>query len=73
VSRCCDEPDCRRKIPIGIYLADFSERVFAATSSRERSPGHYAAKTRHDITPQMRRFIKANPAWVRKVLREARP
>lgn len=72
MSACCSDPECRRRIPIGIYMGDFSGTVYAATSSRERSPGHYAAKSRHDITRQMRRFIEMNPQWVRAVLRGAK-
>ena len=70
---CCDEPDCRRRYPIGIYLADFSDRVFAATTRRvvrERGDGTatFAATGRHDVTRQVREFISRNPDWVGAVL-----
>jgi hypothetical protein len=32
--------------------------------------GTFAATRKHDITRQMRRFIRANAEWVREVLTE---
>lgn len=66
---CCDDYRCQRKRPIGIYMADLSSRVYAATDYQERSPGRYTAYRRHDITDQVRQFIITNPQWVRAVLR----
>lgn len=34
---CCTEPGCRRSYPISIYLADFSNRVFAGAPRWRRS------------------------------------
>jgi len=73
MSDCCNEPPCRRKRPIGIYRGDFGGQVYAATSMRvvkDHGDGTatFAASIKHDITPQMRRFIRANAEWVREVL-----
>lgn len=70
---CCGEPECRRHYPIGLYLADFSGTVYAVTKRRviaDRSDGTatYAASERHDVTPQMREFIRRNPEWTRAAL-----
>jgi hypothetical protein len=73
---CCDEPECRRKQPIGLYLGDFSDTVYVVTKYRLRAkPGtgdreHKVAVDRHDITEQMKSFVRANAAWVRDVLKE---
>jgi len=73
---CCEEPECRRRYPIAVYMADFSERVFAATGRRvvsEHADGTatFAATERHDITAQVREFVFRNPAWVRAILDNA--
>jgi len=70
---CCDEADCRRKQPIGIYRGDFGGRIYAATSMRlvgdhGDGTGTFAASVKHDITRQMVRFIRANAEWVREIL-----
>ena len=70
MSGCCHEPGCKRRHPIGLYAGDFSGQVFAVTRRRvvkENDDGTatYAATERHDVTEQMRRFIKDNEAWVR--------
>src|SRR5690348_11798505 len=70
---CCGEAYCRRKHPIGIYRGDFTGQVYAATSmrlvhDRGDGTGTFAASTKHDITRQMRRFIRANREWVLEVL-----
>ena len=70
---CCGEPECRRHYPIGLYLADFSGRVFAVTRRRvvaERGDGTatFAASERHDVTPQLREFVRRNPEFVRALL-----
>lgn len=72
-SGCCAEPGCRRHYPIALYLADFSGRVFAATrrrvvSEREDGTATFAATDRHDVTDQMREFIRRNSEWVREQL-----
>jgi len=72
---CCGEPDCTRKHPVGIYLADISDRVYVVTRRRlvrENPDGTalFAAAGRHDVTLQMREFIRRNPDWVRAVLGE---
>ena len=72
---CCTEPECRRHYPIGLYLADFSDRVFAVTKRRvvaERGDGTatFAASERHDVTPQLREFVRRNPEFVRSLLTE---
>lgn len=70
---CCAEPECRRHYPIGLYLGDFSGTVYAVTKRRvvaEREDGTatFAASERHDVTRQLREFIRRNPAWVRAQL-----
>ena len=74
MSDCCDEPGCRRRQPIHLYLGDFSGTVWAATRWR-KAPGVLTdtmiAKERHDVTRQMREFIRRNPQWVRTELEEA--
>jgi len=71
--RCCSEPECRRKYPVSLYLADLSERVFVVTRRRvvgERGDGTatFAATERHDVTRQLREFERRNPAFVRSLL-----
>jgi len=68
---CCDEPTCQRRRPLGVYLADLTEpnRVFVVTDYTERSPGHYIARQRHDVTAQVKDFIRRNPEWVSAILR----
>jgi len=73
---CCPEPDCTRKHPIGIYRGDFTGLIYAATSMRvvhDHGDGTatFAANAKHNITPQMRRFILANAEWVREVLAQS--
>ena len=63
VSGCCLEPGCKRRHPIGLYAGDFSGQVFAVTRRRvvkENDDGTavYAATERHDVTEQMRKFIR---------------
>jgi hypothetical protein len=70
---CCGEPGCRRKQPIRLYLADFSETVYATTRYTMRQPlagleARWRAVDRHDVTAQMREFIRRNPEWVRAQL-----
>jgi hypothetical protein len=72
---CCDDPECTRLEPISIYLADFSNRVFAVTRRRvvhDRGDGTatFAATERHDISSQLREFLRRNPDWVRAALSE---
>ena len=72
---CCDEPECRRHYPIGLYLADFSGTVYAVTRRRvvaehEDGTATFAASERHDVTPQLREFCRRNPDWIRTVLEE---
>lgn len=72
-SKCCDEAGCHRKHPIGIYRGDFTGQVYAATSvrlvkDRGDGTGTFAAAIKHNITPQMIRFIRSNRDWVREVL-----
>jgi hypothetical protein len=76
--RCCPEPDCRRKYPLSLYLADLSERVFVVTRRRvvgERGDGTatFAATERHDVTRQLREFVRRNPAFVRSLLDAEQP
>jgi hypothetical protein len=76
VSACCREYNCRRKQPIGIYKGEFSGIVYAATRMRlvadhEDGTGTFAASERHDITPQVRRFLLDNREWVLSVLEGA--
>jgi hypothetical protein len=72
---CCDEPQCTRKQPVGLYLADLSGTVYAVT--RWRADGtlpdgreRRKAAVRHDVTAQMEQFVRANPEWVRNLLPE---
>ena len=78
MSGCCHEPGCKRRHPIGLYAGDFGGQVFAVTRRRvvkENDDGTavYAATERHDVTEQMRRFIKDNEAWVRLQLEPVKP
>ncbi len=73
---CCDEHNCHRRHPIGIYRGDLTGQVYAATSVRLMhdhgdGTGTFAASAKHDITPQMIRFIRANAEWVTEILAEA--
>jgi hypothetical protein len=73
---CCDEYGCTRKHPIGLYLGDFDSRVYAATRMRAVSDhgdgtATFAASEKHDVTRQMRRFIRDNAEWVRAELQAA--
>jgi hypothetical protein len=68
MTACCDEYGCRRKQPIHLYLGELTGQVFAATHAHERSPGHWTAYRKHDVTEAMREFIRRNPAWVREQL-----
>lgn len=76
MSECCTEPDCRRHYPVSIYLTDFSDTVYAVLGRRvvsESDDGKtatFAATQRHDITAQIREFIRRNPEWVRARLDE---
>jgi hypothetical protein len=75
VSNCCTEHNCTRKQPISLYLGDFSDIVYAVTRYRVRGAAedgreHRVALDRHDITGQMKTFIRANPGFVRSVLEE---
>lgn len=70
---CCEEYGCRRKHPIGIYRGDFTGQVYAATNlrlvhDRGDGTGTFSASEKHDITRQMRRFIRSNREWVLEVL-----
>lgn len=75
---CCGEDGCRRTHPIGLYRGDLTGRVYAATSMRvvkDRGDGTatFAATTRHDVTPQMHRFIRDNADWVAEILAREKP
>ena len=75
---CCTEPGCRRKQPLGLYLADFSNQVFLVTRYRVRgtTPGgreSRVAAERHDVTGQMEQFVRDNAGWVRELLAEEGP
>ena len=70
---CCAEDGCTRKRPIGLYLGDFTGQVYAATRMRVVSDhgdgtATFAADEKHDVTRQMRRFIRTNAEWVRAEL-----
>ena len=72
---CCGDPTCNRHYPISLYLGDFSNQVYAVTKRRvvtEREDGTatFAATERHDVTRQLREFVRRNPDWVRQVLAE---
>ena len=72
---CCNEPDCTRQYPVGLYRGDLSGVVYAVTKmrlvkDRGDGTGTWAAQIRHDVTPQMERFIRENREWVREVLSE---
>jgi hypothetical protein len=72
--RCCGEYNCRRTQPIRLYLGEFSGLVYAATRSKHMGGNTFSAVERHEVTEQMREFIRGNPAWVREVLaQESRP
>jgi hypothetical protein len=77
MSRCCSEPGCRRSQPIFLYLGDLTGQVYAATRSELRTAdgdtAYMRATARHDVTRQMREFIRRNSSWVREVLAEADP
>jgi hypothetical protein len=69
MGNCCDEPGCRRRYPVSIYLGDFSDRVYVVTrrrvvAEREDGTATFAASERHDVTGQLREFIRRNPVWV---------
>lgn len=68
---CCDEPTCQRRRPLGLYLTDLAEpyRAYVVTRYTERAPGHYVAHERHEVTAQVKDFIRRNPEWVQAVLR----
>lgn len=73
MSGCCSEPACRRSEPIHLYLADFSNQVFAVTRSRvhvERPDGRNTRRAveRHEVTDALRAFVRANREWVFLVL-----
>lgn len=73
MSGCCTEPGCRRHYPVSLYLTDFSGQVFAVTRRRVVSENRdgtatFAASERHDVTAQVREFIRRNPEWVREQL-----
>lgn len=68
MSGCCLEPGCKRRHPITLHAGDGGQ-VLAVTRRRvvkENGDGTatYAATERHDVTEQMRRFIKENATWV---------
>jgi len=71
---CCGEPGCARKQPLGLYLSDFSNQVYAVTRWRVRGEPaaegreHRVAVGRHDVTAQMEQFVRANPEWLRSLL-----
>jgi len=70
---CCEEYGCRRKHPIGLFVGDWDGRVYAATRMRVVSDhgdgtATFAASEKHDVTRQMRRFIRDNADWVRAEL-----
>ena len=72
-ARCCNEVGCKRTQPLGIYRGDFSGQVYVATRMRVISDhgdgtATFAASEKHDVTRQMRKFIRSNAAWVREVL-----
>ena len=73
---CCPDPSCRRGYPISLYKADFSDRVFAVTKRRvvserpEEGTATFAATERHDVTPQLREFVRRNREWIEQVLSE---
>ena len=73
MSGCCGEHECRRSEPIRLYLGDLSGQVYAVTRSRvhvERPDGRNTRRAveRHEVTEQLRSFIRSNPEWVREVL-----
>lgn len=78
---CCGEYRCRRKQPIHIYKAILTDQVFAATRARQRRradskeiiPGSWEALEKHDVTEQVREFIRRNPEWVRTQLEREGP
>lgn len=70
---CCSEANCKRRHPIGIYLGAFSGQVFAATrmrlvSDHGNGTATFAASEKHDVTPQLRQFIRDNPEYVLNIL-----
>ncbi len=59
--------------PLGVYMGDLTGQVFVATRMRVvRDNGDgtatFAASEKHDVTRQMRRFIRNNAEWVREQL-----
>lgn len=74
---CCGERGCRRTEPIGLALGSLTGCVVYAVMSkrlvRDNGDGSalFAMGARHDVTDQMRRFIRANPEWVKGVLEGA--
>ena len=73
---CCDEPNCRRKQPLDIYLGPFTEQVYVSTRSRlvklhEDGTATFSAVERHNVTEQMVKFIRENENWVRAILADA--
>lgn len=69
MSDCCDEPDCIRGEPFGLYLGWLSGTVYLVTRS---GPGPNrqtrVARIRHNVTGTVEAFIRANPEWVQQVL-----
>jgi hypothetical protein len=69
---CCGEYGCQRRTPLVLYRGDLTGQVFLATSTRpvrdHDGRATFAATRKHDVTAQMRTFIRANPGWVRGIL-----
>ena len=73
---CCHEHNCRRRTPLILYRGDLTGQVYVATSGKlvrdhGDGTGTFAATVRHEVTEQMREFIRRNPDWVREVLEAA--
>lgn len=65
MSKCCDEPGCRRSQGFKIRRGPFSDRYYLITRWKLQGPNGLYAIQKHDIDDELRALLSAE-GWVRR-------